>query len=282
MRWLILLLLLINGGYFAWQYYYIPGSESNKEDALEQGQEHDTLVLLSDLTEDRKELLGIINGDNENSKSTDGKSEKQIAKDKIKNKNEDTPKKPEPEDSIDSKQADNAQNKVAKPPKDVVTETLKADSKYCYVIGPIKNKAKISRLSKHIQSMGLEIQKVRKTIKKVPSHWIYLSGYKTENEAKKAIIRLAAKGVKDTQFIKRNATNFVVSVGLFSTKSGADERLKKLEDSGFTPQTSMVTANKSLYWLDLKYKDGQKVDVSLFNSLIKGMKDTKVKEGGCK
>ncbi|MDH5183734.1 MAG: SPOR domain-containing protein [Gammaproteobacteria bacterium] len=282
MRWIIVLLLLINGGYFAWQYYYIPGADSDIENELVDGHEYDTLVLLSDLSEERKELLGIVGGETEKnipgSRKTDTTSE--------------MPDKPLTDDKIqveakilEPRSIDNASiKKPAELQTSAKTNTesaTKMDSKYCYVIGPIKKKAHIDRLSKHIRSMDLDIIKVRKTINKIPSHWIYLSGYKSEDEAKKAISRLVSKGVKDTQLIKRSATNIVISVGLFSTKPGADKRLKKLEDSGFTPQTSMVTANKSLYWIDLKYKDGQKVDESLLMSLSKGMTDTKVEQGNC-
>ena len=280
MRWIIILLILINGGYFVWQHYYVAATSGNAGHVAEQGQEYDTLVLLSDLTDDRKELLGIVNSLDKNKAAEKLETKTPDATAKSESMAKDTQAKNNNSNAVDTKKIDAIQKDVVGSEK--VDTTLTSNAKYCYVIGPIKTKSKISRISKHIRSMGLEITKVRKTVKKVPSHWIYLSGYKTEAEAKKGIARLASKGMKDTQLIKRNATSFVISVGLFSTKSGADDRLKTLEDFGFTPQASMVTANKSLYWIDLKYKDGDKVDTSLLQSLIKGMKDTKVEEASCK
>lgn len=275
MRWIILLLLLINGGYFGWQYYYIPSMDSS-EKFIDGGQEYDTLVLLSDLSEDRKEMLGIVNGETE--QPSIGARKPNVDKEK---KTVSSDKKNISSASSDIKQAARVMNKDAKPASNS-TNISNVDSKYCYSIGPIKKKAIVNRISKHIRSMGLDVVKVRKTIKKVPSHWIFLSGYKSEADAKKAISRLASKGIKDTQLIKRSANNIVISVGLFSTKSGADERLKELQDSGFTPQTNMVTANKSSYWLDIKYKDGQAVEDSLLKSLTRGVKGTKAEMSSCK
>lgn len=284
MKWIILLLLLINGGYFTWQYFYESSPDSNVSgDSKNKSMEYDTLVLLSDLSEERKELLGIVDSESESSsEQTTGKPLTEASKEKaVDTAGQEQSTSDIAEVTIPEK--DEIQSAIAENTKDdkETVDTKIIAAKYCYVIGPIKKKASIERVSRHIRSMGLDIIKIRKTIDKVPSHWIYLSGYKSENDANRDIRKLASNGVKDTQIIKRSATNVIISVGLFSTKSGADERLKKLQESGFAPQTSMVTANKSLYWIDLKYKDGELVNKAILESIVKGVSGVKVNEAEC-
>ena len=293
MKWIIVLLLLINGGYFTWQYYYVAGPNSGNKVSEAQDKKHDTLVLLSDLSDERKEMLGIVHGITDQVEDTDNTNETNIVDPESKNttnqtattteKPENLPVDSRVSDTVSSEAPTQEASSISKQPDSITADkAVLVDSKFCYVIGPIKKKSSIERLSRHIRSMGLDILKVRKTVDKVPSHWIYLGGYKSESDANRDIKKLASKSIKDTQLIKRSASNILISVGLFSTKSGADERLAKLQSAGFAPQTSMVTANKSLYWIDLKYKDGQKVDESLLASLTKGMKDTKAELGSCK
>jgi len=292
MKWIIILLLLINGGYFSWQYYYVPGLNESGEDIEAQDKTHDTLVLLSDLSDERKEMLGIVQGSTDTVPDSDNSKEKEIVKSEPDNvdikstaaidqqeKVSGVSSVPDPASSDD---VDKEKSSMSKEPENNSTgKSVVADSKFCYVIGPIKKKSSIERLSRHIGSMGLDIIKVRKTVDKVPSHWIYLSGYKSENDANHAISKLASKSIKDTQLIKRSASNILISVGLFSTKAGADERLKQLQDAGFAPQTSMVTANKSLYWMDLKYKDFEMINDSILNGMAKGISGAKVQQNSC-
>jgi hypothetical protein len=74
----------------------------------------------------------------------------------------------------------------------------------------------------------------------------------------------------------------VNSVGLFSTKQGADDRLKRLQDAGFTPNISQVTAKKSHYWLDVSYMGGKPVDKKILEDMLRGISGAGVKEIACK
>ena len=288
MKWIIILLLLLNGGYFSWQYYATSGDNVGATDEMSANIEHDTLVLLSEVSDERKELLGIIKSEDSEKQDLPSADSEMLQNDK----NEMATNSSADRDNTEVGHATTTsgtesldKNTIEKQPDiTVAKENVKQEPvilRHCYSIGPVKNKQTVTRLSKHIGSMGVTVKEVRKVIEKVPSHWIYLSGYKSEAEVKKEISRLSSKGISDTQMIKRSSTNMIISVGLFSTKEGADERLKELQNAGFTPQTSMVTANKTLYYADIVYKDGAKIARDILDSMVKNISGAAVSEAEC-
>jgi len=284
---MVLVLLLLNGGFFAWQYHSAQG-KTGAQHAVDTRGEHDPLTLISELSSEQRKTLGVTPKDGE---STTPGQEPPMATEKT------------PEATATSKMAEQLAEKPADTAAQAGTEMAKPATKpqaqdtpiaskpkqqtpagrpHCYALGPMGNQKSVKQVKLRISSMGLTTEQLRNEVEKVPTNWIYLGPIKTEAEAKHTLQRLHDKGMKDTQLINKGANNFVISVGLFSTKQGADERLKRLQDAGFTPSISQVTAKKSHYWLEVSYNGGKAVDEKILRDMVRGIRGADVKETECK
>lgn len=288
MRWMVLALLLLNGGFFAWQFYGAHGKTAAQHTTDAKG-EYDPLTLIAELSPEQRQALGVT--------PKDGSAPPQA---KVETKAHETPqadKTTTPKEAHSKAAEQSAEmpksETMAKAPAtepEVQPETKPsepkhqgaADKPHCYALGPMGNQKMVKQVKQRVSSMGLSIDKVRNEVEKVPTNWIYLGPIKGEAEAKRTEQRLHAKGVKDTQIINKGSNNYVISVGLFSTKKGADERLKRLQDAGFTPSVSQVTAKKSHYWLDVSYNGGKAVEHKILADMVRGIRGASVKEIECK
>ena len=298
MRWMVLVLLLLNGGFFAWQYYGAHGKTAAQHATDAKG-EYDPLTLISELSPEQRQALGVTPKGGGTAPQAEGEAKapvtaeaSQAGETKKPEQSVETPavappgpaegsaapSKPTPE----AKAPVTAAPAQAEPMPSKPKKQDSADKPHCYALGPMGNQKAVNQVKLRVSSMGLSVDQVRNEVEKVPTNWIYLGPIKGEAEAKRVEQRLHAKGVKDTQLINKGANNYVISVGLFSTKQGADERLKRLQDAGFTPNISQVTAKKSHYWLDISYNGGKVVDKKILTDMVRGIRGAGVKEIECK
>lgn len=303
MRWILLVLLLLNGGFFAWQYYGGQG-QPMADQSKELAGEYDPLTLISELSDEQRRVLGVTRNDGEAKSAEEAvkpepaaepaqeamaavekgtvaaPAEEAMTKTEEASKKEDAPKKEAVAEMKPPAQAIAVPEtaKKASPPD----EKKQSIQSHCYALGPMKNQKLLNRVQGRVTAMGLAVEGIRNEVEQVPTNWIYLGPIKTEAEAKRTLQRLHSKGVKDTQLINKGANHYVISVGLFSTKEGADERLKRLQDAGFTPSISQVTAKKSHYWLDVSYMSGKQVDKKILEDMVRGISGAGVKEIECK
>jgi cell division protein FtsN len=286
MKWLVFMLLLLNGGFFAWQYYTAHGKPGQEIAADSQGK-YDPLTLISELGPEQRKALGVTpkDGEADMAAKKPGDSEQMVehpAQTPSHGKMAQAEPKPESKPESKSETPPPAAKAQTAPAAEKPKQEMPANLPHCYSLGPMGNQKMVKQVKLRVTSMGLTVQRVRNEVEKVPTNWIYLGPYKSESEAKRAVSRLHAKGVKDTQIINKGANNHIVSVGLFSTQAGADERLKRLQDAGFTPSVSKVTAKKSHYWLDVSYNGGKAVDKKILNDMVRGIRGAGVKEMACK
>lgn len=284
MRWLLILLILLNGGFFGWQYYKLHGKHTADTMQAQKG-EYDPLTLISELSPEQRQALGVTpkkEGDKggqdapHTMSEAEQKTAQQPASEAANPQAHDKPASATP--ATDMKTAETSPK-----PDEKSHDTMPAATQpVCYSLGPMGNRKLINRVERRITSMGLKVDKVRNEVESVPTNWIYLGPMKTESEAKRTVQRLHAKGVRDTQIINKGAKNYVISVGLFSTKQGADERLQKLQEAGFTPSLSHVTAKKSHYWLDISYQGGKVVKEKILKDMLRGISGAGVKQFTCK
>jgi len=299
---MVLVLLLLNGVFFAWQYYGAHGKTAAQHATDAKG-EYEPLTLISELSPEQRQALGVTPKDGSTAPQAEGEAkakakapvtaeapqagETKMPEQPVETPAEAPPKhaegsaepsKPEPE----AKAPVTAAPAQAEPMPPKPKHQGSADKPHCYALGPMGNQKMVKQVKLRVSSMGLTVEEVRNEVEKVPTNWIYLGPIKGEAEAKRVEQRLHAKGVKDTQLINKGANNYVISVGLFSTKQGADERLKRLQDAGFTPNISQVTAKKSHYWLDVSYNGGKVVDKKILTDMVRGVRGAGVKEIECK
>jgi cell division protein FtsN len=297
MRWIVLVLLLLNGGFFAWQYYGAHGKPAMDQSTDAKG-EYDPLTLISELSDEQRKVLGVTPKDGEKAAEEGASKQAPMAE------QEQATEQPAPSATAEAAKGMMAETETAAkaepetkmqeaPEKPVAKaetapiapkpkEQQAADKPHCYALGPMGNQKLVNRVKGRVTSMGLTVDQIRNEVEKVPTNWIYLGPIKSAAEAKRTLQRLHSKGVKDTQLINKGANNYIISVGLFSTKQGADDRLKRLQDAGFTPNISQVTAKKSHYWLDVSYNGGKQVDKKILKDMVRGVSGAGVKEIACK
>jgi hypothetical protein len=82
-------------------------------------------------------------------------------------------------------------------------------------------------------------------------YWVYLDNQGSEELAKTRLAELAAKGVEDYLLQRNGEPKNAISLGLYSTKPSVEARVSALERQGFHPAVQERNKTREVYWLDI-------------------------------
>ena len=82
--------------------------------------------------------------------------------------------------------------------------------------------------------------------------WVYLAPQDNRKEAMDTIRDLRDQGISDYRIIDRGNLENAISMGLFSSQASVNERLRELERKGYKPVVVPYYDNKRIYWVDVK------------------------------
>ena len=137
----------------------------------------------------------------------------------------------------------------------------------CYTLGPFRSRKKLQAFADEIAS-STEEQQVRSRDEKEQSlFWVYLKPLKSRAEAVQTGERLKAKNIKDFYVIRSDNKRNGLSLGHFKNKNGAYRLAKKVEKLGFDVVVEPVFKTYSVYWLDYRLKSGVEAPESVLSQV---------------
>ncbi len=219
MRWLFLLLLLSNVGYFAWQSMKLPSPQPQRVSApAAQG-----LALLSELPEAERPPL-----------------------------REAKPEKPAEEvEAAEQHTADDAAEEV------VVEPVVTKPARMCLELKGFEKHAEAEGILKALLDKGMRLEGRGDELVPRSNYWVLLPPYASRAEAEAVIRQLKAKKLRDFYRVRSGESTNAISLGVFSSRELAERRYQqvvRLRLNGPKPQIKLLELQAKRHWLRLSYR----------------------------
>lgn len=251
MKWLFIIFLLLNVGYFGWELdrqtrievsntvrpFNVPADVQKLELLWESGTRHKpaTAVISSKLAGKEDEINGMEKG--QSSIIEDSPLQNIVSMMEQGNV------------MIEKKVIDELVSNLHEFSTDYVQET-EQDKILCVSFGPFAESNQAGELSNWLKENKFQTKQRTEGSTKDKYFWIYLSPGESEGEAMAAIEDLKGKGVQDYKLINKGNLQNAISLGLFSSQSAVNRRLKELENIGYQPIMVPYHKTETITWVD--------------------------------
>ena len=246
MKWLVIILLVINLVYFGWELDRQTRIDlGNASEAIIVPPGVKTLTLVRELSrppEDRNPEKEQDIAENPAAEGETRTDEPSIFTDKG---NIDVKLKEEFVDELMTQMPDISSNfKLQDEPADRKT--------MCFSYGPFPDKNQSRELIDWFQQNNVDALQRLETGSEKQLFWIYLEPGESRSSAMQAIEDLKNKGVRDYRLIETGDLRNAISLGLYSTQASVNKRLNELKTKGYQPVVVPYRDANAIYWLDVK------------------------------
>ena len=225
MKWLFLLLLVVNMAIFAWGYQ----QEQIQPPTLEAGRDVGSMRLISEVSEEEK-------AESETELEQEEKKEPQPEAEEAE-KIASASKDQEPEKATATDQVE--QSEPSKPDPETISK--------CGVIGPIKDRQVAKEIVEDLGNAELEARLERKIDKEQIGFWVVIPPVEDGSQAQAKIDELTQVGLKDIWHFRGGGMKNAISLGMFAKKENAENFSKEVLAKGFETEMRPRYINKTRY-----------------------------------
>ena len=262
MRWLFLLLVVLNVGYVTWELER-ERPEPGHTAALPTGVER--IVLLRELESDTAEQQDVAQ-----SSTTPGAQQADI--------------KSPADDSMQPQQAEAVQTRTTPAQvavaddagADVVTVAEKDSARsdtpedtpevdLCYTLGPFSEMQTLRLVTREIKDYVVEASFRSREEQEQTMFRVFLKPVGSKQEANALIKQLVSKNIKDYFIITDGPNKNGISLGYFSNKRRAYGHADRVRKLGFDVVVEPVFRTYIIYWLDYRIKKGHEIPQQIFD-----------------
>jgi hypothetical protein len=129
----------------------------------------------------------------------------------------------------------------------------------CTSVGPFNDIASAARAAGLLTQRGYHLQQRAEEGDTLEGYWVFVGGMQSDDEVTRVVGRLDRSGFTDAHIMKNYSTNRRVSVGMFSTRQGAEKRATAIRSMGFEPEIGERKYPGTVYWVDVVTSGGQKL-----------------------
>lgn len=155
----------------------------------------------------------------------------------------------------------------------------KAQVSACMRISPLAKQTDVEALKKKLLQPKLSVLDSGEGFTERETYWVMIPPYKTAKDARDAATELAKAKVRDFVVVRSGEFENALSLGLFSQKEGAEQRLQELGGLKLNirrPEIRNRTSSVRSYWLTIRVI-GQDTLSALQQQLIaEGLQSTAV------
>ncbi len=134
----------------------------------------------------------------------------------------------------------------------------------CFSYGPFPANEQAKNLKQWFEQKEILVNQRTDNEHAKQLFWIYLAPQKSRENAIAAIEDLKSKGIKDYRLISSGDLRNAISLGLFSTQAIVNKRLNELKSKGYQPIVVPYHNTKVIYWVDVKLMGQQNLLNDLF------------------
>jgi hypothetical protein len=129
----------------------------------------------------------------------------------------------------------------------------------CLSIGPFPNRVVVGEVSRALDAAGFHAMQRIAQGDVWLGYWVYIDAIPTPAEAAAIVANLTANGIGEAYVIADGASGSLVSLGVFSVQSRAQQRLDEARKLGYSPVVVDRSQPGDVYWLDVGADDGRAI-----------------------
>ncbi|MCP4288295.1 MAG: SPOR domain-containing protein [Gammaproteobacteria bacterium] len=131
---------------------------------------------------------------------------------------------------------------------------------FCWTLGPIIQKSVALTTLEKISEVVASADFRETTGRKIKGYWVVLPPYESARESIEAVKQLKARDVVDVQRFYSGEFQNGVSLGVYNRRFNAEKRQAQIEKKGFSPEVLPRYKDEIHYWID--YRSGNESNVS--------------------
>ncbi len=145
-----------------------------------------------------------------------------------------------------------------------------ASPEICVSYGPFSSIEALQTGATRLRKPGVSITERLVPGKVRLGYWVYLPPFVSQRQAEEAAGLLRRRGVKDLYVVTDAANRNAISLGVFTVRSGALDRLMKIRRLGYHPLLAGRFRDAPRYWLDVRGAERALPAASVFSGLGEG------------
>jgi len=146
-----------------------------------------------------------------------------------------------------------------------IPDATQSAMELCFSYGPFPDDHQTKDLMVWFEARQISVHQRLETEKEHQLFWIYLAPQVSRDSAIEAIEELKNKGIKDYRLIETGNLQNAISLGLFSTQASVNKRLNELKNKGYQPIVVPYRDAKAIYWVDVKLINQQNLLTDMFS-----------------
>lgn len=141
----------------------------------------------------------------------------------------------------------------------------------CYTIGPLDNEDDISALAAWFSAQGSQATLRKDERREVVSNWVFLPPLASREDADARVREMQAANIDDIFVIPRGDMANAISLGLYSQNDTLERRVTQLEERGFTPSVMPRYRTATASWFDVSTSAAQPMTVGVLDQIFPDM-----------
>ena len=263
MRWLFLVLLVLNVGYVTWELNRGQPQQAVRT-ALPEGVER--IMLLSEMgpeTTATEDAVQAAVADSMQTPEPMPAADDATLQQQLQAKTGKGSTLPAVPDSVpvetDAVASLEPDTKAATSPKSTPAADL------CYTLGPFREMNTLRLVTREIKDYVVEASFRSKEEQEQTMFRVYVRPVGSKQEAKAMIKELVSKNIRDYFIITDGPNKNGISLGFFSEKSRAYRHADHVRSLGFDATAEPVFRSYIIYWLDYRIKAGNEIPQQIFD-----------------
>ena len=140
----------------------------------------------------------------------------------------------------------------------------------CFTLGPFSEMKTLRRVTREIKDYVVEASFRAKEEQEQARFRVYIRPLGSKQEAKAVIKQLVSKNIKDYFIIANGPNKNAISLGYFSEKGRAYRYADRVRKLGFDAVAEPVFRSYTIYWLDYRIQAGEEVPRKIFDDHLNG------------
>lgn len=263
MRWLFLLLLLVNIGYVTWEVNreHPPQTRSH---VLPPGVER--IVLLGEPEPASGQAAKAVATATQTAQKPDKIRAPENLASKQQGVAETGQQKPLPGLQAPGDTVEGVQQ--AKSPAATKVAKSRPEVDLCYTLGPFSEMKTLRRVTREIKDYVVEASFRSKEEQEHTMFRVFVRPVGSKQEAKALIKELVSKNIRDYFIITDGPNKNGISLGYFSSKGRAYRHADHVRTLGFDATAEPVFRSYTIYWLDYRIKSGNAIPADIVDAYL--------------
>ena len=138
----------------------------------------------------------------------------------------------------------------------------------CTSVGPFNDIASAARAAGLLTQRGFHLRQRAEEGETIEGYWVFVGGMESDEDVARVVGSLGKSGFTDAHVMKNFSTNRRVSVGMFSTREGAEKRATAIRNMGLRPEIGERRFPGTVYWVDVTLERGPGVKQQLLPEYV--------------